>query len=132
MEIAVCSRGMAVGLTQDRPWAVISIRNPDMDPLPFRCRNLNGVLHLAFDDVDKVSNGYTAFSTDMAKQIWDFVKGLEVELLLVHCNLGASRSPAVAAALDKVLHGDDEKWFRTKTPNRRVYRCLLSFAQMNQ
>ena len=44
----------------------------------------------------------------------------------MHCDAGKSRSPAVAAALARVLDGDDAHFFGGRyTPNMRVYRTLL-------
>lgn len=49
-------------------------------------------------------------------------------MLLIHCNHGMSRSPAVAAAIAKVKYKDDSEWFTRKVPNRRVYRLMLAVA----
>ena len=47
--------------------------------------------------------------------------------ILVHCDAGWSRSPAVAAALTKSLLGqDDSHLFKAKSPNMLVYRTLLN------
>jgi predicted protein tyrosine phosphatase len=47
----------------------------------------------------------------------------------VHCDAGVSRSPAVAAALARVLKGDDAEYFAGRyRPNTRVYRMLLEHA----
>lgn len=132
--LVVCSRDQAVGVTHDKPWAVISICNPGMDPVSFTCPNLKGVLYLEFDDADRVQEGLTLFTMDHAKKVWDFVESLgEIDTLLVHCLMGLSRSPGIAAAIDKVLKGDDMHWFNErgptgKVPNRRVYRCMLEVA----
>lgn len=127
--IVVCSRDEAVGVHSDQPWAVISIRNPGMEPVPFDCPNLKGVLYLEFDDIDKIADGYVTFSLDMARRTWDFIQEhSEVNTLLVHCLMGLSRSPGIAAAVDKALTGDDSKWYVEKVPNRRVFSCMLQVA----
>lgn len=128
MQTIVYGRREAHGATFDKPWAVISIRNPDMTPLEFECPNLKGVLHLAFDDIDKLENGKIPFTIGMANQVWDFIQSVKVDILLVHCIMGLSRSPGIAAAIDKILTGDDSKWFATKVPNRRVFTCMLKAA----
>lgn len=45
--------------------------------------------------------------------------------MVLHCDAGMSRSPGVAAALSKVLVGDDSQFFKRYRPNMRVYRTLL-------
>ena len=53
----------------------------------------------------------------------------KVERSIVHCDAGKSRSPGVAAALARVLDGDDASYFGGRyTPNARVYRTLLEVA----
>ncbi len=45
------------------------------------------------------------------------------------CDAGMSRSPAVAAALGRVLNGDDSSFFAGRyRPNMRVYRMMLDAA----
>ncbi len=132
--VTVCSRMQAVGATYAKPWAVISIREPGMIPVEFSCPNLKGVLHLEFHDVDRVKDGEVLFTIDDAKKVWDFIESVgDVDTLLVHCLLGLSRSPGIAAAFDKVTKGDDRKWFNDKrpggmVPNRRVFSCMLHAA----
>jgi hypothetical protein len=68
------------------------------------------------------------FSCEQAMKVWQFVlRHLpEIERSLVHCDAGMSRSPAVAAAISKVLTGDDSAFFGGRyRPNIRVYRTLL-------
>jgi len=88
-----------------------------------------GVLRLSFLDVDVVVprvREEDLFSEEQARRLWDFVlRHRDVERLLVHCDAGTSRAPAIAAAVAKVFEGDDERFFSTYTPNRRVYRTLL-------
>ena len=45
--------------------------------------------------------------------------------VVLHCDAGMSRSPGLAAALSKVLVGDDTEFFKRYRPNMRVYRTLL-------
>jgi len=51
---------------------------------------------------------------------------LDVRRIIVQCDAGLSRSPAVGAALARVLNGDDAEFFGGRyRPNMRVYRTLL-------
>jgi len=128
MNIEVCDRGSATYATFPHKWAVISIICPlekEVEFLPDP--NRVGILRLCFDDVDKLSNQYIAFNMEMAREVWDFIEKHEgIETLLIHRSAGMCRSPGIAAGIDKVLTGDDSKWFKTKTPNSRVYRCITA------
>jgi predicted protein tyrosine phosphatase len=115
------------------PWAAISIvsskgGNPILTNL-----NRKGLLNMAFADIEFARDDIEpemVFDQVKAKQILDFVAEMwpQVECFLVHCHAGMSRSPAVAAAIEHIYHGNraDEFWFKTKTPNMLVYRTLLN------
>ena len=70
------------------------------------------------------------FSRGHARLILGFAKalGTSVEAIVVHCEGGLSRSPGVAAALQKIMEGDDTEWFKSKTPNSLVYSLILEEA----
>jgi predicted protein tyrosine phosphatase len=76
--------------------------------------------------------GSELFSLDQARQIWTFVERHQgdVQRVLVHCDMGISRSPAVAAALALVLNGNGDKFLLADqyVPNTLVYRLLLETA----
>ena len=87
-------------------------------------------MRLAFPDADSAVDGYSEddlFGTRHADQVWDFVLGHRDEIgrVVLHCDAGLSRSPGVAAALSRVLVGDDSGFFKRYRPNMRVYRTLL-------
>ena len=134
MKILVCDRLQASGLEVPVvPWAAISIKNEGMSQVQFPIENRVGVLRMDFDDLDRIprdNRHCTLFNEKMANEVWDFVLEVwdKIGLLLIHCNHGMSRSPAIAAAICKVKYGNDNNWFETKTPNRRVYKLLLSVA----
>lgn len=69
------------------------------------------------------------FNKDHANQIKNFVVQHlhEIEVIVVHCAAGQSRSAGVAAALHRVLNGDDSVIFNDKryTPNMWIYQTLL-------
>lgn len=118
----------------DAPHVIISITTTPQDAakLPV-CATTAGVLRLSFYDLDQLLPGVTEdelFSAEHAKQIWDFVAQhrAAIERVIVHCDAGYSRSPAVAAALSRVIEGTDDEFFRRYQPNRRVYRALINEA----
>lgn len=132
MRFFVYSRGAIEGVApHEVPHVIISITTTPDDqarlPEGETCR---GVLRLSFLDADRPSDSQPEsmlFSDAHADAIWDFVLGHRphIERVVVHCDAGFSRSPAVAAALSKVLLGDDQELFRRYRPNMRVYRTLL-------
>lgn len=118
----------------DAAHIIISITTTadDVARLPV-CATTLGVLRLSFFDLDQRAEGVREedlFSRDHAALIWDFVTEHRprIERVIVHCDAGYSRSPAVAAALARVFEGDDSAFFRRYQPNRRVYRALLDEA----
>ena len=132
MNIIVFTRAEAERTPLQGRHAYISLMDSDQDPanLPEGTGECVGVLRIATDDVlDDADQGrpITAFNENHAAMVldfWDRVKD-DIDILAVHCNGGQCRSPAVAAAITRVEGGDDDKWFRTKRPNIRVYRMIL-------
>jgi predicted protein tyrosine phosphatase len=121
----------------DVPHIIVSIRTPE-DPkpvvLPINEHTLK-IVPLQFHDLNdaamihvEIKEQYEAecFQPKHARQILAAVKAYpEAKALVVHCDAGLSRSPAVAAALSKILVGDDTYFFKRYLPNSRVYRTIL-------
>ena len=147
-KLLVLPKSAASNFTYDKPWACISIGcEPGDWPKINKCQQVD-LLQIAFADLDKPldkeeSVDYTdshkshkldpiLFSPEHAKQIWDFVEKNwdNVDLIMVHCLAGASRSPAVAAAIALKKYGNDNLYFQLYCPNRLVYRTLLTAAEL--
>jgi len=115
------------------PHIIVSISTPEAPPADFITNeNTLGVLRMWFYDLDRVIEGYNdhlepgMFQPSQAKEILDFVNAHpSAERFIVHCDAGMSRSPAVAAALSKILVGEDDGFFKQYHPNMRVYRTIL-------
>ena len=112
--------------------SVISISDPEKrrprirKPILFR-----GVLFLKFHDAEEQSNPNVVLMTArQARRIWQFVTERldEIGTLVVHCEQGASRSPAVAAAVCRALGRDDSRFFQEYVPNRYVFNLVLRAA----
>ena len=135
MRMIVVPRGIMKGMDPpDEQYGIISISTWESDAvrmtLPEGSVLHRGSLRLFFADIDRPceQNEKVIFSQRDAKAIWSFVEGLRasgVGLLLLHCDAGNSRSPAVAAAISKVYDGDDSHWFHRYNPNRYVFRTLF-------
>jgi predicted protein tyrosine phosphatase len=109
----------------DCPWAAISISSshefPELDE-----GNRVGLLRLVFEDITQ-SGTPQSFTADHATEILDFVASVwnKADAFLIHCDVGLSRSPAVAAALLQIYYGDDGGWLELGIPNQLVYDLLV-------
>ena len=126
-------------LPHEAPHIIVSIQSPKDPRLPVlrTSRRTLRVVRLVFHDMDDMHKKHLppeewaryeddCFGPAHARQIIAAVRmHPDAEELLVHCDAGFSRSPAVAAALSKALTGDDKHFFRTYSPNMRVYRTIL-------
>jgi predicted protein tyrosine phosphatase len=129
-KIIVMGRNAASKLDLDEPYAVISI-NDISDNTPIQRRwGLRGLLVLHFEDVAEDGSG--SMKREHADQVVDFVKGLSVETLVVHCLAGVSRSPSMAFAIAENTIGagrnavewTSKPWYAdyADMPNKLVYR----------
>ena len=133
-KLLVLCKSAATDFVSDKPWACISIGTEPGDwPKLNKCQ-LVGLLQISFYDLDRIPPGcelenIVLFSEDHAQRIWNFVNSVwdKVEILLVHCLAGVSRSPAVAAAIARMKYGDDQLYFDRYLPNRLVYRTMLNY-----
>lgn len=138
-EFRVYSRYDIGGLEPDQhevPHVIVSISTPGSPEAKLVTNpHTLGVLRLWFHDLNdaamehvEIRDQYEAecFNRAQARQVLDLVSAHpEAQRLLVHCDAGLSRSPAVAAALSKILLGDDSHFFKRYHPNSRVYRTIL-------
>lgn len=118
----------------DEPTLIISISSTD-DKLPHIMdeadnENIRHIEYLQFDDIDTAENihGLIPMSDEDAGRIVNaflqYVDG--VSQIIVHCDAGYSRSPAVAAALTKALGKSDEEFFgHDYCINKHVYTTFL-------
>jgi len=129
MKIAVRSKTGAKEFTCEQPWAAISIATYEGEHPVLSETNRIGLLRLAFRDTD-FERQERAFNKEQARQVIEFVEGIihKAEMLLIHCEMGMSRSPGMAAALSKLYAGTDQYWFDRYTPNRMVYSKLVEAA----
>ena len=135
-DFVVYSRQAMEGCNGQRsmPHIIVSITTPGDPYAPAKIKtneNTLGILRLSFYDLDRVEPGVEELECDLfqpsqAKEILTFVDAHPTaERFIVHCDAGLSRSPAVAAALSKILYGDDSRFFRQYHPNMLVYRSIL-------
>ena len=111
---------------------IVSITDVGSIPNTFNYTNphIKGVCALQFDDVD-FGEPYCITRED-AEKILEFVSQRidKVDLVIVHCEAGVSRSAGVCAALMKIFTGDDWEIFNKPRycPNMSCYRSVLEAA----
>lgn len=127
IDIQVLPKSLAANFKSNVPWAAISISSDPEFFATLQEENRMGLLQLCFLDVNSINP--SSFKADQANQIIDFTFYMlpRIECLLVHCEAGVSRSPAIAAAISVMLWGEntDRIYFKNYTPNTFVYTKLL-------
>lgn len=125
------------GYSGNKKFAILSIQEYPTDMMGIQYKyggNCKDALNIWFSDItDKERERKDKFikliTDEDAKEIYKFVmqlKETDVEQLIIHCNMGISRSPAVAAAISKALTGSDKEFFDGKfVPNMAVYYTVL-------
>lgn len=111
-------------------FVVISISDPGSPtPKVRRPSHCLGVLHLSFHDAEphrSLPAGVVLISSEQAQAIRAFVEEhSDAGAFLVHCEQGASRSPAVAAAICRASGGDPSSFFEDYVPNQFVYETVF-------
>jgi predicted protein tyrosine phosphatase len=134
MKFIVTDRqGIEAGVLVRSAYIVVSISDPgSRRPKAKKQSGLRDVLHLTFHDTEPPTTASMVLMTPkQAGQIVDFVERhqRDVETVVVHCEAGMSRSPAVAAALCKSMGGDDRQFWRNFTPNVYVYKLVCEAAK---
>ena len=108
--------------------AIISINNIDMSTGFKKSDNLIDVLALYFSDTD--NGGEFSMSEEDAVKIRNFLGSVlsRIDRLIIHCEMGVSRSAGIAAAIMKALTGNDQSVFESNrfVPNMHCYRTVLN------
>ena len=96
--------------------------------LMFEFTDLNSQQVTRMSDESIKKNKVKLFDKDSAKEIWDVVYKYkdEIKWIIVHCEVGISRSAGAVAALSKIMNGTDEYFFKHFIPNMLVYKLILN------
>jgi predicted protein tyrosine phosphatase len=109
------------------PWACISIAD-SQDDFPFiDDSDRVDLLQMKFDDIEWARETFVTFNEGHAKEIVEFASKVweKVDLIVIHCNAGISRSTAVGKGISKFYQPEftssfDKLW----SPNKLVYDLL--------
>ena len=130
LNIQILNQGLIASTRPSVPYVVISISGSGMIPAKVNSNpNRYDVLHVTFDDVEEDDISNTIPISDFkASEIAYFVlsRYSEIDLLLINCQAGLSRSAGVGAAISKCLNDDDSAFFKHYRPNMLVYRKVYS------
>jgi len=132
MEIKVFNEDQIKRLKTNKKHIVISIQDPSCEyvKLPNN-KSREGWLRLKFYDFDQITGQKNydkyLFQRNHAKSILNFTlwHKNEIDMICINCVAGISRSAGIAAALSKILNGDDSYFFKRYCPNMLVYSLIL-------
>ena len=133
-EMVVLSRENAEQYEPTQREICISISDPSAPPARLSPR-FASVLRLWFSDlVESEDPADILFAIDHATSISEFLEGAsEVDRIVLHCNMGISRSPGVALGLCD-LHGWATAELERKHPgwNRLVRAVMREYARSDK
>ena len=119
----------------DETSIVISIASyymPSAMIIPCKLNGIKDIIFLNFNDTDCKDLVSGCIKDEDALNIKEFIQRYEedesIDLIIVHCEAGVSRSAGVAAAIMKYLWNDDSAIFDNKRyhPNMLCYRTVLN------
>jgi predicted protein tyrosine phosphatase len=131
MEIYFVSEKVATDITNPKSSeAIISITEPG-SPAKLSDKWTH-VLRLQFHDIDrevssKDGTPYVMFNKEMATSVLEFYKNLpeDIDMLVVHCHAGISRSAGVVLALCDIFNITDV-YKNYPLYNKHVYKTIKS------
>lgn len=131
-ELIVLSREDAEHYQPTKKEICISISDPDAEPANVSDKFV-AVLRLHFDDITEMGLASDIlFAADHAREITMFIdKWPDIERVMVHCNMGVSRSPGVALGLCDTRGWATAALERSHPGWNRLVRALMREAATN-
>ena len=99
--------------------------------IPCKLNGIKDILFLNFNDTDSKDLVSGCINDEDAENIKQFIlkytEDDSIDLIIVNCEAGVSRSTGVAAAIMKYLWNDDSEVFNNSkyNPNMLCYRTVL-------
>ena len=124
----VLPRFSAELFSYEKPWACISINEPEMAPVRLQEANRVDLLRQHYMDSEFPRERLRCFCAEDAQEIWKFVDKVwnKIDLLMVHCSAGVSRSAAVGKAISYKYEQKYINYYdRLFSPNNLIYNILL-------
>jgi predicted protein tyrosine phosphatase len=137
VDILVTDReSIEAGIAVRTRYVVISIHDSrSKKPKVRKQAGLKEVLFLKFDDAEpstlmELPPSIKLMTAAHAKAAWDFLalNQKAIGTIVVHCEQGMSRSPAVAAAIARKLGIDETRFWDEHQPNRYVYELMVKIG----
>lgn len=106
-------------------YAIISIVDPGLPHPPVVHKNL---LQLNFMDIDEPVPGWLHMTREQARMVWEFHRSVKdsVDVLVIQCQIGISRSVAIAEALSDIF---GYNYIPSGNPNQLVRGLILDVAR---
>jgi predicted protein tyrosine phosphatase len=132
MKIKVFNEDSIRSFKTEEKHVVVSFQDPNYEfvNLPEQSSRLAWIGFHCYDledDCGQFPYSRYLFEHSHAKELLNFVNIWKdkVNLIIVNCVAGVSRSMGAAAAISKILNGEDAQFFKEGYPNMRIYRLLL-------
>ncbi len=138
LSFLVLNRWEAASAIPALPYAVISVTDPEREEATLaESADRRAVLRLRFHDKGTrrpLAEGKVVMTPKDAQTILDFVQAhrQEIKLIVCQCEAGISRSAAIAAALSRIIQGEDHFFFAHYAPNDHIYDTLLKAAGLGK
>lgn len=135
MKVIVVPFSLVAAQDLTKPTIVIRALDSGKEPFPLPAHgNYVTVVAEVFDDITEARPNRVLFGPEQARRIIAGVGAYRnaAEQLLVHCTMGASRSPAVATALDRIYqlgHQDRLESAYVRSMNKHVHATMLAAAR---
>ena len=135
-KILILPRSSAQNFVYEKPWACISIATDPSELAKINQVQRVELLQLTFEDLEGCPAGFAEkfpekaknmFTEAHAQQILEFSKKWwnKIDLLMIHCYAGVSRSPAVGKALSDIYQSGFSDYFDMMfSPNKMVYSTI--------
>jgi predicted protein tyrosine phosphatase len=134
-KILILPRMVLKEFTYSKPWGCISIIDSVAIYPEISEENRVNILQISFDDIIKPKLSKVTINDSQGKEIVDFVSNIwdKIDLLMIHCNAGMCRSPAVGKAISNKYQpkyvNDFDKLY---VPNPLVYDTVFKHLKPDQ
>lgn len=130
-KILILPKDSAANFSYNKPWACISISHTNQFP-EIKKENRIGLLQLQFGDIDYYLED-VSFTNEQAKAALRFASKIwnKVDILMIHCHAGISRSSAIGMAISEVYQKEVSNLFeQIYHPNSLVLEKMRQYTKL--